>query len=270
MGKSPVQQLLALAAVEPVVSPALSVLKTLRTGRFTRVYRDADGDWVQAHRLAGIASPDLHLKRFESIQQKSDRLWFRHYRPQPGDVIVDAGAGIGEDTIVFARSVAPAGRVIAIEAHPRTFRCLEKTIRMSGLANVTAVRCAIQEKDADALISTDPLHAASSIVGVNEGEVVPGRGIDSLFTEHGVRRVDLLKMNIEGAEAPALAGIASSWSFVRNLVVSCHDFLADSGGSPALRTMAIVVDLLKAQGFRMLPAESRAEPWAKYYVYAAR
>ena len=44
--------------------------------------------------------------------------WLQHYRPQEGDVIVDVGAGRGEDTVTFSRAVGQTGRVIAIEAHP--------------------------------------------------------------------------------------------------------------------------------------------------------
>src|SRR5258707_6922154 len=50
--------------------------------------------------------------------------WFGNYQPNPGDVIVDIGAGRGEDVLPFAREVGPAGKVIAVEAHPATFKHL--------------------------------------------------------------------------------------------------------------------------------------------------
>ena len=60
-----------------------------------------------------------------SIADATD-YWLQHYGPQEGDVIVDVGAGRGEDTTAFSRAVGKTGRVIAIEADPLSFAILEK------------------------------------------------------------------------------------------------------------------------------------------------
>jgi FkbM family methyltransferase len=215
-----------------------------------------------------IASPDLYLKRFESVERKAERLWFHHYRPAAGDVVVDAGAGIGEDTIVFSRRVTQTGRVIAIEAHSRVFRCPQKTVRRSGLANVTAPLCAVYSSEGEIFISTDELHAANTVVDAAPGERVTARSLGSLFEELGLQRVDLLKLNIEGAEADALEGFGAGWGAVRNVVISCHDFLPEHGGSPKFRTRSSVVALLESRKFRILSSHPDApEDWARDYVY---
>src|SRR4029079_6638769 len=119
-------QRLATGPWGAVVWLGISLAKSVRSRPPTPIYRDPDGDWVQSTPRAAIACPELHLKRFESIEQRVKRLWFRHYHPAAGDVIVDVGAGIGEDTIILSREVTPSGRVIAIEPSPRVFRCLQK------------------------------------------------------------------------------------------------------------------------------------------------
>lgn len=260
---------LTTTRLRPLICLGMSLVKSVRTRRLTTIRRDGDGDWIQAHHRAAVASPDLHLKRFESVERKAERLWFHHYRPTAGDVIVDAGAGIGEDTIVFSRRLTPSGRVIAIEAHPRVYRCLEKTVRLNGLTNVTALRCALHSTDGELVISNDALHAASTVVDTSAGEHVVARSLDSIFDELLVQRVDLLKMNIEGAEAGVLEGMRSGWCAVRNVVISCHDFLAERGGSKDFRTKSRVVDLLRKRGFEILPSHADAdEDWARDYVYA--
>ena len=267
MARSP--NTLAASPLRPMLCLGMSVVKIVRTGRRTRIYRDADGDWIQSHCRAVIASPDLYLKRFESVERKAERLWFHHYRPAAGDVIVDAGAGIGEDTLVFSRRVTESGRVIAIEANPRVFRCLQKTVRLSGLSNVAALRCAVYSREGEVFISNDELHAATTIVATVAGEPVAARSLDSLFEELGLQRVDLLKLNIEGAEAEALGGMEAGWQAVRNVVISCHDFLAERGRSPKFRTRSSVLALLESRKFRILPSHSDAtEDWARDYVYA--
>ena len=45
----------------------------------------------------------------------------------PKAAILDIGAGVGEDTLAFSKDVGPGGRVLSVEAHPGTFRMLEKT-----------------------------------------------------------------------------------------------------------------------------------------------
>jgi FkbM family methyltransferase len=261
-------QRLATGPWGAVVCLGISFAKTVRTGQPTHIYRDADGDWIEADRSTVIASPDLYLKQFESVERKAERLWFHHYQPAAGDVVVDAGAGIGEDTIVFSRRVTPTGRVIAIEAHSRVFRCLQKTVRGSGLANVTALLCAVYSSEGEIFISTDELHAANTIVEAAPSGRVSARSLGLLFEELGLQRVDLLKLNIEGAEADALEGLGAGWEAVRNVVISCHDFLAERGGSPKFRTRSRVVALLESRKFRILPAHpDAAEDWARDYVY---
>ena len=54
----------------------------------------------------------------------SDRLsasldyWTHVYRPQPGDTVIDVGAGIGIDTLALSPLVGSTGRIYSIEAHP--------------------------------------------------------------------------------------------------------------------------------------------------------
>jgi Protein-L-isoaspartate(D-aspartate) O-methyltransferase (PCMT) len=138
---------LAGGPLRPLICVGMSLAKSVSTRRRTRIYCDSDGDWIQEHRAAAIACPNVHLKRLESVERKAERLWFRYYRALAGDVIIDGGAGIGEDTIVFSRAVTPSGRVIAVEPSARVFRCLQKTVRLNGLTNVVMRRCALHSGD---------------------------------------------------------------------------------------------------------------------------
>jgi hypothetical protein len=51
----------------------------------------------------------------------SEEYWFPFYRPKKGEVIVDVGAGRGEDLPAFLDAVGTTGRATAIEAHPISF-----------------------------------------------------------------------------------------------------------------------------------------------------
>jgi FkbM family methyltransferase len=56
--------------------------------------------------------------------------------PKPGDTIVDIGAGRGEDDLAFSQAVGPTGKVLAVEAQPRSFRMLKAFCEVNDLRNV--------------------------------------------------------------------------------------------------------------------------------------
>ena len=174
------------------------------------------------------------------------------YRPRPGDMVLDLGAGVGVEARVFAGMVMPTGRVISVESDARTFRCLRQTIELNGLRNVTAVRTAV-----------------IGWTGIAE-PLVAGEQLAELTDRLKVGRIDFLKMNIGGAELDVLASADTVLRRVHNIAVSCHDFRADESGCTWLRTSAAVSDLLCDAGFtvRQRPADLR--PWICYCVYGSR
>ena len=52
---------------------------------------------------------------------------------QPGETFVDVGTNVGQLSLAAAMRVTPSGRVIAIEAHPRTCKYLQSNVRLNDL-----------------------------------------------------------------------------------------------------------------------------------------
>jgi FkbM family methyltransferase len=201
-------------------------------------------------------------------EQNSEYFWFHTYRPKPGDIIVDIGAGRGEDAFAFSRAVGPQGRVLAVEAHPETFLYLRKTCEYNRLENVRVINLAIADAPGEVLISTAPDYLANAIsTRPSPGSYpVPAETLDNLFDREGIARVDFLKMNIEGAETAALRGLARWCSRVSSVCIACHDFLADSGGGDHLRTRAGVIATLQQMGFNIVVRDDAPEPWVRGHV----
>ena len=82
----------------------------------------------------------------------ADLLFFQ-YRPRAGDVVVDIGAGMGEELPSLCQSVAPGGRVIAVEAHPFTYEGLVRAISLNRLANCVPVAAALSDQTGTTMIS---------------------------------------------------------------------------------------------------------------------
>lgn len=230
---------------------------------------DEDGRWINAQAEATFVSPTLHTARYESLHEWVLDNWLWDFSLKPGDTVIDVGAGIGEETVVFSKLVGEGGRVISIEAHPNTFACLERTVGMSRLGNVTTIQCAVAEADGELSISTAECHVASAIVEAG-GIRVPARSLDSLAEEFGLGDVAFVKMNIEGAERAAMRGMAGLLARLEAACISCHDFLADLGQSENLRTREEVRAVLAAAGFSIRRREDHAQCWVRDYLYARR
>lgn len=193
------------------------------------------------------------------------------YHPQPGDNVLELGAGTGEQTRLLAELVAPNGRVISVEAHPTTAHCLERTIGLNRLTNVTAVNAAMTASKSIVHIQDLPNYISNEITTESDNTIpVSGEPLGKLIDRFDLDRIDLLSMNIEGMEYDVLASAREVLGRVRNLIVSCHDFKADREGGDWQRTYNDVRSLLEADGYEIWPRRADYRPWIPYYIYASR
>jgi FkbM family methyltransferase len=241
-----------------------------------------DGMWIRRVGPHYFPDPELFTaeekrwRRWPGLAQKfiadADDYWFYRYKPSPGDVIVDVGAGRGEDVFAFSHAVGPAGRVWAIEPHPVSFAALQRFCALNGLANVRTLNFACVSEPADLQIETLPVWE-SNYVRAGEPSAnshsVRGVRLDELCAGEGITRVNFLKMNIEGAERDALPGASGMMQRVGSACVAAHDFRADRGEGEHFRTLAFVREFLASAGFE---TETREDPryYVPYHVHAVR
>lgn len=133
-----------------------------------------------------------------------------------GGVFVDVGAHVGYYSLKAAAMVGPTGRVLAVEPNPETIRRLRANIRESGASQVAVqpVACSDSEGVVDFFASPRENTSASSMSKVNAaqgGSVratyhVRTRSLDAIVRDSGVTRVDVIKIDVEGAELLVLKG----------------------------------------------------------------
>lgn len=129
---------------------------------------------------------------------------------RPGDVVLDCGANVG----VYTRDALKSGArlVVAIEPAPENLECLRRNFAPEAAAGrVVIYPKGVWDKDDTLTLYVDPANsAADSFLIKREGakavHKVPLTTIDKLAAELKLDRVDLIKMDIEGAEPNALRG----------------------------------------------------------------
>jgi len=251
---------------------ALHALKlTARTSLHDRTFRpvrNRDGVWMATYPSATV--PAI-LRTAERMESDTLDFFCWRYVPQAGDRVIDVGCGLGTELPTFARLVGPDGSVVGIEAHPGTFAVAERVKAENHLENVLLIHAAVTDHETEVEISADRYADQNTIVGATGAtHRVRGITLDRLVDSLGLDRIDLLKMNIEGAERQAVAGGGQALARTQHAAISCHDFVADHEGGPdEMRTRAEVHAALLAAGFTVTERDDD-RPFVASYLYADR
>ncbi|WP_440995863.1 FkbM family methyltransferase [Arhodomonas sp. SL1] len=171
--------------------------------------------------------------------------------PRDG-VALDVGANVGCFSLVLATD-APAGQVHAFEPVRGNRERLERAIADNGLENITVNACALAAEAGELTVWVPQAHwkgrlynagRSSPYVGRGEHgwapETVPCLTLDEYVAQQGLRRVDVIKIDVEGAEMDVLEGARRTLSELRPAVVMERNdsLLAAAGRDPdAVRTL---------------------------------
>jgi FkbM family methyltransferase len=148
----------------------------------------------------------------------------------PGMTVADVGANWGYFTLVCAHRVGAAGRVIALEPHPRLAAMLAENVASNALSQVEVHRVAAGAASASkGFVAFDEQGGNWGVSRAAQGAEVadfeaPAVALDTLLDDRRVDRVDLVKIDIEGAEAEAIRGMAAGLERhrYRHVLIECH------------------------------------------------
>jgi FkbM family methyltransferase len=189
------------------------------------------------------------------------RAWRREARQAA--VIFDVGANQGIYSLE-ALAANPRAVVHAFEPTQEIAAGLRRTAAMNG-APIFVAETAVSNRVGSARLMRCPggNEGMNFITSQDGGERVPVTTLDAYSARHGIKRIDLLKMDIQGAEGYALEGAADLLEHQAIGTVFVELNWSDAPDCPAAR----VVEILTAAGFMFRSPTSRrwreAGPWLR-------
>ena len=180
---------------------------------------------------------------------------------RPGMTALDVGANVGVFTALLARGVGPTGQVHAFEPLGVSRGRLVRTLQLNGCQDVVVSDLAVSDSNGSALLADygpgfeSWSTLAPRTVDLEQGALmarahtpVPTTTLDRYCADRGVDRVDVLKVDVEGAELRVLDGAVDllDRGAVDLLMIEVADTTLDAAGTSALE----VIDRLEAAGLR--------------------
>ena len=233
-----------------------------------KISANFDGeDWIYKWNKSVVVTdlPFYNPKGMEELML----VFFFNYQPTLNDIIFNIGVDNGYEIQTFCEKVGPHGKVYAIEPNPECCRRLRKLKKILNLNNLVILDYAIGENEKTVMLSK----LGSSITGqINnknfynnkEHFKVNQTSFDKIIKQYGIKKIDYVKVNIEGYEINFLEGYKYLQPKVKNFCIGCHDFLP-----PPKKTFGTVKSWLIKNNYQIdfYKSDKKLEIWEKYYIF---
>jgi FkbM family methyltransferase len=184
---------------------------------------------------------------------------------RPGFVVIDVGANIGAHTLNIARLVGSTGQVIACEPTDFAFLKLAKNIDLNPhlRSRVTALQCFLgpvaEHKVPKLIYSRWPLKGGPDLHQKHLGakEVTTGAkptSIDEIVKNLDLKRIDLVKLDVDGFECEVLAGAKSVlWKYKPVFVMELAPYVLNERGC----SLKIILDIFSEYRYNLFDENCR-------------
>ncbi len=189
-------------------------------------------------------------------------LYYKFVKPMRGWIVMDGGAHVGIYTVEVAKTVGEEGIVVSVEPDPDNFKILCYNLRLNNLTNVIPIRAALGQD-----LGFTRLYRLGSLVNVISdvtkleqvpSVVVPKITIDYIVYKLKLKSVDLLKLDVEGAEVEVVRGM--------NKVLPLH-IVGEYHGVTRLNRLK---ELLSEKGYRVVHTQPSYRGRGIFYARHAR
>jgi FkbM family methyltransferase len=240
---------------KPLRAMAQWMVKRIIPSRLT-----VDGVALVMNRDDAVVCGALTLGCYENFPRQLFRRLLK-----PGMTVVDVGANIGLYTALAASTVGPAGRVIAVEPERRNADLIRETLALNHFTNVDVIQAAISDTTGAGQLFLNEENKADHRIfdrAASRAAVpVEFYRLDDLLTRMTVGRVDVIKVDIQGAEARALQGMRRTLTDNADIRVMIEYWpwgIAQAGGDP--RSVLRLIRSLGLQVYEIDDSATRHRP----------
>jgi FkbM family methyltransferase len=210
----------------------------------------------------------IHRQIFMGCFARAMTRWARALLPT-GGAFLDVGAHAGYFSLLASNRVGPSGRVFAIEPNPRTYAALQRHLTHNRLSNVEAMMCGLAARDGVLALHLPPSQLDYNATVLPRADwtctEVPVRTLDGCVREWKIDRIDLMKIDVEGAEPLVLAGGAESLArgVVRHAMIEVNGpRLTEGGHGPA--ALATTLERLGFMPASLAIGRVAAQSWSTF------
>lgn len=146
------------------------------------------------------------------------------FRVEPGDVIIDAGGFVGDTAVLFHAKAKGQCEVHSFEILQENLELFVANAELNGIADqVVLNKLALSDTTGDTIgVQAGTLQGGTTMSASASGEErVQTIRLDDYVTRAGLNRIDFIKMDIEGAEMPALCGAIDTIRHFRPKLALC-------------------------------------------------
>ncbi|BAZ05138.1 FkbM family methyltransferase [Calothrix sp. NIES-3974] len=163
------------------------------------------------------------------------------------DIFFDIGANGGIYTVIAAKQVGKNGHVYAFEPGERELKLLRHNIAINNLTNVTVIERGVSNEKGTAKFGISRDGAMNSLLKTNhpgqeieEWQTIETTTLDDIIQEFNIKKVDFIKIDVEGAEKKVFEGSRNLLESQDNVVI-----LFEASDLTAVRFGYTVNDFLK-------------------------
>lgn len=203
------------------------------------------------------AIPRRRTRDFQMLFIPREQDVKRHLAMEENETFVDVGANVGSYSLMIANDYKDKGvKVIAIEAHPENYKALRRNIECNKFENIiTPIKKVISdykgsidlyERSHDGTRVDSEMYSICSDQRIDAYNILHPGGeslqveCDTLDNILDTEKVDVIKMDVEGAEVLALRAATKTLRRIRKIVVEIHGDNSEN-----------VEQLLRSYGFNL-------------------
>jgi FkbM family methyltransferase len=166
-----------------------------------------------------------------------------HSMPK-GAVMFDLGANFGYYSITIASALQGDCRIYAFEPNPSTMDRFKRNVALNGTRGLHLLDAGLSDAPGHALVVETQAHSGAAYLRQTSLSGVPMTTLDLFCEQNEIDRLDLVKMDIEGAELRALhGGIATFKRFRPALLIELNPETSEREGYSVRDVVVFLEDL---------------------------